>query len=159
MRTLPDSPKRLLLTLLLPLAAAILTACGSSNSSSQLSPAQYRQRASSICSTGNARLAKVQMPTSDAQIVPYLEQALAIEKPLFAKLKALAPPSSLAPGASRALADVERAIVAVEGVVSAVRRGGSASAVLASREGEITRLNNETHAAWTSIGVPACARS
>jgi len=86
-------------------AASILVAagCGGSKTSDKpvtqttaaLSADQFRQQADAICADIDTKVDALGEPTSEADIVSYLEKGLAVQNEQLTRLRALTPPADL----------------------------------------------------------------
>ena len=120
-------------------------------------PAQYRHQATALCKRTTAGLKKVKNPTSAKDAIRYLKEALPIFRTQYNALRKLAAPLSLRLQHLKALAAEKGQLIGIQGLITALERGGNLNATYARFKKRLDPLSDAEDAAWKKLRVPACA--
>jgi hypothetical protein len=135
------------------LAVGIAGCGGSSKSSSGMTPASYRATVNNMCATANAEVTA--LPASTNESVAGLNKILVIAKTELARIKAIAPPSSMSAGVSKWVGADEQEAADVDQILGALKAGNTSQA--RSLDAKATQLDSQTNAQAKSLGLPGCA--
>src|SRR4249920_2004592 len=133
-------------------AIALVAGCGGGGddaSSSALSAAQFRTQADAICQTSKDTIAALTEPTAastNAQVSAFLTAGLKASDAQIAQLRALDPPSDIAPTVNQALDLLEQRQTRIRAVAARVAAGEDFTKVITQENAQITSLNDRADA-------------
>ena len=139
-------------------AGAIVLAAGcggGGDGSNALSASEFRTQADAICQTSKDTIAALTEPTvasTNAQVSAFLAAGLKASDAQIAQLRALDPPSDLAPTVDQALDLLEQRQTRIRAVADRVAAGEDFTKVIAQENAQITSLNDRADAKATRAG-------
>lgn len=141
------------------LAAVALAACGgsgsSSSSSSGLSPTAYRANVDKLCAAYNNSVRA--LPKSTTGSIQGLTTLANSAKNALAQIKSVPVPSTLNTAVNKWFADLEQSEANVQKLLAAFKSGDTTQ--LRSIAAEGTKLNAQSNAQATALGIPSCAQN
>jgi hypothetical protein len=143
-------------------AGAIVFAAGcggGSDGSNALSASEFRSQADAICQTSKDTIAALTEPTAastNAQVSAFLAAGLKASDAQMAQLRALDPPSDLAPTVDQALDLLEQRQTRIRAVAGRVAAGEDFTKVIAQENAQITSLNDRADAKARELGLTVC---
>ncbi len=143
-------------------AGAIVLAAGcggGGGGSNALSASEFRSQADAICQTSKDTIAALTAPTvasTNAQVSAFLAAGLKASDAQIAQLRALDPPSDLAPTVNQALGLLEQRQTRIRAVAGRVAAGEDFTKVIAQENAQITSLNDRADAKARELGLTVC---
>jgi len=147
-------------------AASILVAagCGGSKTSDKpvtqttaaLSADQFRQQADAICADIDTKVDALGEPTSEADIVSYLEKGLAVQNEQLTRLRALTPPADLKAAYDEALGLLQQQTDTITQAKERISGGESATTVLAELSPKLDELESQAKQKAAELGLTKC---
>ena len=143
-------------------AGAIVLAAGcggGGDGSNALSASEFRTQADAICQTSNDTIAALTEPTAastNAQVSAFLAAGLKASDAQIAQLRALDPPSDLAPTVDQALDLLEQRQTRIRAVADRVAAGEDFTKVITQENAQITSLNDRADAKARELGLTVC---
>jgi hypothetical protein len=134
------------------LAALVLGGCGSSS----LSNTQLSRDASRICTTANRRTDHISAPTSTAASATFLARGAAALGPELKGLRALRPPSHLAPVYATALSASAAELSALRATVRQLDRGDDPVTAIRTLQRQLAPIESRADDAWQTLKISAC---
>jgi phage I-like protein len=128
-------------------AAAGLAGCGGGSS--------FTSQADSICKTYNAKINSLAKPTTNAEIVSFLDKFLPLVQQGTAKLKAVKPPSDQASQYQAYLAVLEQEVALTQQADAAARAGNITQAKTLAAQ--TSQLSAQDKAMAKALGLKDCA--
>lgn len=139
--------------LLSTVALATLAGCGSSKSGT--SAASYTTQVNALCATNNAQIKA--LPKSDENSLAGIEKLDSIATTTLAKIKAIAPPSSISSGANKWLGVVVQEEADAGEIINDLKTGKTSA--VQSLGSKASALDAQTNGDAKSIGLSSCAVS
>lgn len=149
-------------------AASILVAAGCGGSSSSDAPAtqstaalsadQFRQQADAVCADIDTKIDALGEPTSEADIVGYLERGLTIQAEQLTRLRALTPPAELKAAYDEALGLLQQQTDTITEAKNRIDGGESAVAVIGEYTQKLDDLETQAKQKATELGLTECGR-
>jgi hypothetical protein len=143
-------------------AGAIVLAAGcggGGGGSNALSASEFRTQADAICQTSKDTIAGLTEPTAastNAQVSAFLAAGLKASDAQIAQLRALDPPSDLAPTVDQALDLLEQRQTRIRAVADRVAAGEDFTKVITQENAQITSLNDRADAKARELGLTVC---
>jgi hypothetical protein len=134
------------------LAALALGGCGSSS----LSNTQLSRDASRICATANRHTDRIPTPTSTADSATFLARGAAALGPELKGLRALRPPSDLAPVYATALSASAAELSALRATARQLKRGDDPVSAIQTLQRRLAPIESRGDDAWHTLGISAC---
>ena len=135
--------------------AVALTACGASSSGGGLSPSEYRAKVNALCTANNAQIKA--LPAGTQNSLAGLNKEYAIALATLHKIKAVAPPSSLAGTVKTWVGVLDQEETAVTKILNDLKTGQTAQAELAAAQAQALVTQDDLDA--KKLGLAACAAS
>jgi hypothetical protein len=142
----------LLVTVIATLAALALGGCGSSS----LSNTQLSRDASRICAAANRHTDRIPTPTSTADSATFLARGAAALGPELKGLRALRPPSDLAPVYATALSGSAAELSALRATARQLKRGDDPVSAIRTLQRRLTPMESRADDAWHTLKISAC---
>lgn len=150
-------------------AASLLVAagCGGSSSSSDtpatqttaaLSADAFRQQADAICKDIDARVEALGEPSSEADLLPYIDKGLALQAEQITRLKALAPPAELKTGFDEALGLLQKQSDIITQARTRISGGEAALTVIGELSPQIDPLEEQAKQKAAELGLVECGK-
>jgi hypothetical protein len=134
------------------LCALALGGCGSSS----LSTTQLSRDASRICTTANQHTDRIPAPTSSAGSARFLAQGAAALSPELTGLRALRPPSDLAPVYATAIGASARELSALRVTARQLTGGDDPVSAIRTLQRRLAPLESRGDDAWRTLKISAC---
>jgi hypothetical protein len=142
----------LLVTVIATLAALALGGCGSSS----LSNTQLSRDASRICAAADRHTDRIPTPTSTADSATFLARGAAALGPELKGLRALRPPSDLAPVYATALSGSAAELSALRATARQLKRGDDPVSAIRTLQRRLTPMESRADDAWHTLKISAC---
>lgn len=150
-------------------AASLLVAagCGGSSSSSDtpatqttaaLSADAFRQQADAICKDIDAKIEALGEPSSEADLLPFIDKGLALQTEQITRLKALTPPAELKTGFDQALALLQQQSDIITQAKTRISGGESALTVIGSLSPQLDPLEEQAKQKAAELGLVECGK-
>ncbi|MCW3067378.1 MAG: hypothetical protein JWL67_3 [Solirubrobacterales bacterium] len=136
-------------------SAVILSACGSSGSSTTAGRADFVARANAICASGLRKAEGLTTPKSTAEVLPFAQHASSIVTGLLIQLKGVTPPASSRAAYARFLQTAGAEASEIGQLVAALRTRDVAHAKTALAQ----LSSNTSNAQARALGLSECART
>ncbi len=120
------------------------------------SPAAYKAKVNGICTTGVARLNAIAQPKTPSGLYSYFKKVSAASDALLAKVKAVAPPSSLKAKVGVAVSKQGAFESALRALVAKLKNAADPKDTVTVAEPHLTSLNNAANKAWIAAGLVKC---
>jgi hypothetical protein len=120
------------------------------------SPAAYKAKVNGICATGVAQLNAIAQPKTPAGLYPYFKKVSAASDALLAKVKAVAPPSSLKAKVGVAVSKQGVFESALRALVAKLKNASDPKDTVTAAGPHLTSLNNAANKAWIAAGLVKC---
>ncbi|MFN8124450.1 MAG: hypothetical protein U0237_18730 [Thermoleophilia bacterium] len=147
-------------------AASILVAAGCGGSSTSDKPAtqttaalsadQFRQQADAVCADIDTKVSALGEPTSEADIVPFLEKGLAVQNEQLTRLKAITPPSELKAAYDEALGLLQQQTDLITEAKDKIAGGTAAATVLAEYTPKLNDIEAKAKQKASELGLTKC---
>jgi hypothetical protein len=134
------------------LAGLALGGCGSGS----LSNTQLSQDASRICATANRHTNRIPTPTSTADSATFLARGAAALGPELKGLRALQPPSDLAPVYATALSASAAELGALRATARQLKRGDDPVSAFGTLQRRLAPIETRGDHAWQTLKISAC---
>lgn len=147
-------------------AASILVAAGCGGSKTSDKPAtqttaaltadQFRQQADAVCADIDVKVEALGEPSSEADIVPFLEKGLAVQNEQLTRLRALTPPSELKAAYDVALGLLQQQTDTITQAKDRIAGGEAAATVLAELSPKLDDLETQAKQKAAELGLTKC---
>lgn len=148
------------------LSALVLgtTACGGDETSGSsngdgattLTAAEWRTKADAICTEAKTKLDALDVPSTNDQIVPFLNAGLAITKERIDQFEELAAPAELADVSREAVRLQKDTNDKIGAAIAKIEGGTSAEAAFQEFDAAITKNGNDLDALAKKAGLTVC---
>jgi hypothetical protein len=136
---------------------AVLLAVLAAGTAEAISSRTFAARADKVCKSTNAKLRKLALPTSDAQVKRFLHQTIDITRPAQRKLEAIPLPKDKRATARRVVRTSREGLNLLVALSKRVDRGADPVKEYAKVKPEVNRLAKRTSGLWKQLGARACA--
>jgi hypothetical protein len=140
----------------LAVGAALLLAAGCGGGGGSLSKGDYAKKADAICAKYNRKINALGSPKSLADIGPFADKALALERKGNQELRDLKPPKDEEQTAKRWTAQNDKVADAVADLSAAAKKNNRAGIQAALRRGQAA--NKQANALAKQLGAQVCGR-
>jgi hypothetical protein len=147
------SARAIRITVVVVALSLCLSGCGSGT----LTAGELRTKATVVCRTAVRHSDRIALPSSNTAGSTFLAEGIAVFRPELVALRKLAPPHRLAEAYRAALADANQQLDALIATDHNLQSGGDPVVAIKQLDIELAAINLRDHAAWTTVGVPACA--
>lgn len=138
-------------------AAVAIAGCGGGgDDSGALSADEFRTQADAICSDANTRIAALDQPTGNDQILGYLQSGLTVQQEQLQKLKALQPPSDLSGTFNEATDLLDQQTAKIQDATTRIQNGEDPQTVIQSASPEIDSISEQAKAKAKELGLEVC---
>lgn len=147
-------------------AASILVAAGCGGSKTSDKPAtqttaaltadQFRQQADAVCADIDVKVEALGEPSSEADIVPFLEKGLAVQAEQLTRLRALTPPAELKAAYDVALGLLQQQTDTITQAKDRIAGGEAATTVLAELSPKLDDLETQAKQKAAELGLTKC---
>jgi hypothetical protein len=129
---------------------------GTGNAAAPLTAAEWRTQADAICSEAKTKLDALEAPTANGEIVPFLNDGLAITRERITAFEKLTPPAELADASREAVRLQKDTNDKISAAIAKIEAGTSAEAAFQEFDAAITKNGNDLDALAKEAGLKVC---
>jgi len=133
--------------------AVAVAGCGSGS----LSAAQLRSRALRACTEAARRLGRIPAPRTPSGAEAFLRRGVSALEPEMTALGRLSPSPERASAYVQARTATRREVDALRSTIKGLKAGNDPAVAIKTLQQELLPLERHAHAAWHTLGVPACS--
>ena len=137
-------------------AALALATCAAGCGGGSPTASRLRSDATSVCNAAGARAARIAIPSSPAEVAPFLQLGIRALQPELVQLRRLRPPREAASAYSGAVGSFAGELTTMEDTLQRLHHGADPVGEVQGLQRRLAPLEARENAAWEALGVSAC---